>query len=49
MVVAHDEQAHGIGTDLLHRLADLARERGIERFVADVLPANGIVRFAIQL
>ncbi|MEV2226107.1 GNAT family N-acetyltransferase [Nocardia vinacea] len=40
MVVAHDEQTHGIGTDLLYRLADLARERGIERFVADVLPAN---------
>ncbi len=40
MVVAHDEQAHGIGTDLLYRLADLARERGIQRFVAEVLTAN---------
>ena len=40
MVVAHEEQAHGIGTDLLHRLADLAREHGIGRFVADVLSTN---------
>lgn len=40
MMVAHDVQEHGIGTDLLHQLAALARERRIERFVADVLPSN---------
>ncbi|WP_062992209.1 GNAT family N-acetyltransferase [Nocardia anaemiae] len=40
LVVAHDVQEHGIGTALLHQLAALARERRIERFVADVMPSN---------
>ncbi|MEV5834870.1 GNAT family N-acetyltransferase [Nocardia sp. NPDC052112] len=40
LVVAHDVQEHGIGTDLLHQLAALARERRIERFVAEVMPTN---------
>ncbi|MGY2061232.1 N-acetyltransferase family protein [Nocardia gipuzkoensis] len=40
LVVTHDEQDHGIGTQLLEQLAQLARERGIERLVAQVLPNN---------
>ncbi|MET7772749.1 GNAT family N-acetyltransferase [Nocardia sp. NPDC005366] len=40
LVVARDQQEHGIGTELLHHLARLARERGIQRFVADVMPTN---------
>jgi acetate---CoA ligase (ADP-forming) len=33
-------QGHGIGTRLVEQLAGLAAEAGIERFVAEVLPAN---------
>jgi acetyl coenzyme A synthetase (ADP forming)-like protein len=33
-------QGHGIGTRLVEQLAELAAEAGIERFVAEVLPAN---------
>lgn len=38
--VADELQGHGIGTRLLERLAALAAEHGIERFVAQVLPDN---------
>src|ERR1051325_6752885 len=38
--VADDLQGHGVGTRLLERLAALASEQGIERFVAEVLPDN---------
>jgi succinyl-CoA synthetase alpha subunit/GNAT superfamily N-acetyltransferase len=38
--VADELQGHGIGTRLLERLATLAAEQGIERFVAEVLPDN---------
>jgi acetate---CoA ligase (ADP-forming) len=38
--VADDLQGHGVGTRLLERLADRAREFGIERFVAEVMPSN---------
>jgi acetyl coenzyme A synthetase (ADP forming)-like protein len=38
--VADELQGHGIGTRLLERLAALASEQGIERFVAEVLPEN---------
>ncbi len=38
--VADDAQGLGIGTRLLERLAALAGESGIERFVAEVLPGN---------
>ncbi|MFC9962605.1 GNAT family N-acetyltransferase [Nocardia ignorata] len=40
MVVAADEQHHGIGTDLLGRLAECGRARGIDRFIAEVMPTN---------
>jgi acetyl coenzyme A synthetase (ADP forming)-like protein len=39
-VVADELQGHGIGTRLLERLAALAADAGVERFVAEVLPAN---------
>jgi acetate---CoA ligase (ADP-forming) len=38
--VADELQGHGIGTRLLERLAALAAQQGIERFVAEVLPDN---------
>ena len=38
--VADELQGRGIGTRLLERLAALAAEQGIERFVAEVLPDN---------
>src|SRR3954447_2365909 len=33
-------QGRGLGTVFLDHIAAAARERGIERFIADVLPAN---------
>jgi acetyl coenzyme A synthetase (ADP forming)-like protein len=38
--VADELQGHGVGTRLLEQLAEAASDAGIERFVADVLPAN---------
>jgi RimJ/RimL family protein N-acetyltransferase len=38
--VADELQGRGIGTRLLERLAVLAAEQGIERFVAEVMPEN---------
>jgi acetyl coenzyme A synthetase (ADP forming)-like protein len=39
-VVADEHQGRGIGTVLLEHLAAAARERGINRFVAETLPHN---------
>jgi GNAT superfamily N-acetyltransferase len=39
-VVADDCQQHGVGSLLLDALADAARERGVETFVADTLEEN---------
>jgi GNAT superfamily N-acetyltransferase len=39
-VVQDDHQGRGLGAVLLEHLAAAARERGVERFVADVLPTN---------
>ena len=39
-VVRDDQQGRGLGTVLLEHLASAAVARGIERFVADVLPDN---------
>ena len=39
--VADAHQGKGLGSVLLEHLAAAARERGLRRFVADVLPANG--------
>jgi acyl-CoA synthetase (NDP forming) len=45
LAVVHRQQAHGVGTLLLEHLASLARERGVRRFVADVLAENaGMLR-----
>jgi GNAT superfamily N-acetyltransferase len=38
--VADDVHGLGLGTILVERLAELAEGRGIEKFVADVLPDN---------
>jgi acyl-CoA synthetase (NDP forming)/GNAT superfamily N-acetyltransferase len=38
--VRDDHQARGVGSILLEHLAAAARERGVERFTADVLPEN---------
>jgi len=39
-VVADDLQHRGLGTALAEALADAARERGVKRFVATMLPDN---------
>ena len=39
--VADAEQGRGLGSVLLEHLAAAARERGVRRFVAEVLPQNG--------
>jgi GNAT superfamily N-acetyltransferase len=39
-VVADEHQGRGLGTILLERLAELARERGLTRFRADTLAGN---------
>ncbi|GAB3157809.1 hypothetical protein GCM10027059_01480 [Myceligenerans halotolerans] len=38
--IADSEQGRGLGSVLLEHVADAARERGIRRFVAEVLPQN---------
>jgi acyl-CoA synthetase (NDP forming)/GNAT superfamily N-acetyltransferase len=40
LAVDHVQQAHGVGTLLLEHLASAARERGVRRFVAEVLAEN---------
>ncbi|NUS42706.1 MAG: GNAT family N-acetyltransferase [Mycobacteriaceae bacterium] len=40
VVVAHERQLHGVGVGLVERLGELALERGIHRFTAEVLAAN---------
>jgi acyl-CoA synthetase (NDP forming)/GNAT superfamily N-acetyltransferase len=39
-LVRDDQQGRGVASALLEHIAAVARERGIERFAADVLPAN---------
>jgi RimJ/RimL family protein N-acetyltransferase len=44
IVVAHQEHMRGVGTVLLGRLGQIARDNGLERFVADVLAENQLMR-----
>ncbi|WP_407561671.1 GNAT family N-acetyltransferase [Streptomyces sp. 184] len=39
-LVQDDQQGRGVASALLEHIAACARERGVRRFVADVLPAN---------
>jgi len=43
IVVAHEDHAVGVGTALIKHLAQIARARGIRRFVADVLAQNHLM------
>ncbi len=40
VVVAHEDHLRGVATALLRRLAQIARDNGIQHFVADVLTTN---------
>ncbi|WCB91991.1 acetyltransferase [Baekduia alba] len=40
IVIADDLQGRGVGTALGRALADAARERGVQRFTASMLPTN---------
>ena len=40
VVVAHNDHLRGVGTVLLRRLAQIARDKGIQHLVADVLATN---------
>ena len=44
VVVAHQEHMRGVGTVLLGRLGQIARDNGLNRFVADVLAENYLMR-----
>jgi RimJ/RimL family protein N-acetyltransferase len=44
IVVAHQEHMRGVGTVLLGRLGQIARDNGLNRFVADVLAENYLMR-----
>ena len=43
VVVAHSEHLRGVGTALLRRLGQIAKDNGIHRFVADVLWENHLM------
>ncbi len=43
VVVAHDDQLRGVGTAMLRRLAQIARAKGIQHLVADVLTTNHVL------
>jgi L-amino acid N-acyltransferase YncA len=43
VVVAHEDHLRGVGTALLRRLAQIARDNGVQHFVADVLTTNHLM------
>src|ERR1700757_3294162 len=47
IVVAHGDHSHGVGTALLKQLGRVARARGVERFVADVLGENHLMLMVV--
>jgi acetyltransferase len=50
LIVADDYQGHGLGTEMMHRLIDVAREEGIDRLMAEILSSNGsMVRLCGEL
>ncbi|MET7771072.1 hypothetical protein [Nocardia sp. NPDC005366] len=42
LIIAHDNTVV-VGAELLRQLTDLARARGVQRFVADVIPTNSMM------
>lgn len=40
LVVRDDQQGHGLGSEMLRRLAELAQQRGVERLLVDTLADN---------
>ena len=46
-VVAHNEHLRGVGTALLRRLGEIAKENGLHRLVAEVLAENYLMRRVI--
>ena len=44
IVVAHQDHMRGVGTVLLGRLGQIARDNGLDRLVADVLVENFLMR-----
>ena len=47
IVVAHEDHSLGVGTALLKQLARIARARGVERFIADVLGENHLMLMVV--
>ena len=43
VVVAHAQHLRGVGTALLHRLGAVARDHGVQHFVAEVLVENRLM------
>ena len=43
VVVAHNDHLRGVGTALLWRLAQIARDNGIQHLVADILATNDLM------
>jgi GNAT superfamily N-acetyltransferase len=43
VVIAHEDHLRGVGTALLCRLAQIARDNGIQHLVADVLTTNHLM------
>jgi L-amino acid N-acyltransferase YncA len=43
ILVAHEDHLCGVGTALLKNLAEIARARGVRRFVADILAENHLM------
>jgi len=48
LVVAHNDHLRGAGTALLRRLSHIARSNAIQRFVADVLVENRLMRNVLR-